>query len=552
MPASNGSKLFRDVEVLRPGRSGFDLSAEHKTTLDIGQLIPIFTEDCVPGDKMRFGVEAVLRFQPLVAPIMHRVDAYVHFWFVPYRLLWAGVTTGDGEGVTPNWEEFITGGPDGTNTDTPPAFTPGGPTDTAKGTLWDYFGHPTGFYATWQAAGSDSLLLPRAWQWRAYNMIYNENYRDENLQETKVPLTNNGVLWRAWEKDYFTSALPWQQRGTPPAFPISGTAPVFFTAPEEGEQWGIFPSYQGGTTVPQTALIRGTTAIPNPAPPLSETVGTTDFQATGQPQGPKASDLQAGSLVDFVNAATFDIADLRTIAAIQQWQERNARGGVRLTEWTYTHFGIKSEDYRLQRPEYIGGQRWPIITSEVLNTSGTGTTGSESPQGNMAGHGLGFTNDFSGSYYAKEYGIVVGILSLLARPAYQNGIRRNWKKLDRFSYYMPEFAHMSEQPIETSEIYAVGDPAIDNDVFGYQGQYDEYRYKPSIVTNEMRDTFDYWHMGRKFTSQPLLNASFISSEDTTKRIFAVQDVPGVIADVGIRCEAIRPMPYRAIPGITRV
>lgn len=539
MPASNGSKLFRDVEVLRPGRSGFDLSSEHKTTFDIGQLIPIFTEDCVPGDKMRLGVEAVLRFQPLVAPIMHRIDAYVHFWFVPYRLLWAGVTTGDGEGITPNWSDFITGGEDGTNTDTPPAFTPGSAPDTAKGTLWDYFGHPVGFYTTWAAAGGEPTLLPRVWQWRAYNMIYNENYRDENLQTTPVSLMSNAVQYRAWEKDYFTSALPFQQRGTPPAFPISGLTQAVFSA-DQGLAWFDTPALNVNA---QSNI--GGTQLENF--PLGGTGGGGETHALGM----LASDLSE-NVVDMSGATTFTMSDFRTVAAIQQWQERNARGGVRLTEWTYTHFGIKSEDYRLQRPEYIGGQRWPIITSEVLNTSGTGTTGSESPQGNMAGHGLGFTNDFSGSYYAKEYGIVVGLLSCLARPAYQNGIRRNWKKLDRFSYYMPEFAHMSEQAIETSEIYAVGDPAIDNDIFGFQGQYDEYRYKPSIVTNDMRDTFDYWHMGRKFTSQPLLNASFISSQDTTKRIYAVQDVPGIIADVGIRCEAIRPMPYRAIPGIAKV
>lgn len=542
MPASNGSKLFRDVEVLRPGRSGFDLSSEHKTTLDIGQLIPIFTEDCVPGDKMRFGVEAVLRFQPLVAPIMHRIDAFVHFWYVPYRLLWDGAKWGDNP--EESWEKFITGGENGTDTSKPPAYIIGaGGTD--KGTLWDYFGHPTGFYATWSAAGSDQDLLPRVWQWRAYNLVYNENYRDENLQTTPVGMDDNAILYRAWEKDYFTSALPFQQRGTPPAFPISGSTSALFQG-SVGSANHIIPIV---IDAGPDELIRGNgNAVNTNLEPIKSNVGVEPSAFIGIAE----DQLSSNNTIDFDTASTFTISDLRTIAAIQQWQERNARGGIRLTEWTYTHFGVKSEDYRLQRPEYIGGQRWPIITSEVLNTSGTGTTGSESPQGNMAGHGLGFTNDFSGSYYAKEYGIVIGLLSCLARPAYQNGIRRNWKKLDRFSYYMPEFAHMSEQPIETSEIYAVGDPAIDNDVFGFQGQYDEYRYKPSIVTNEMRDTFDYWHMGRKFTTQPLLNASFINSSDTTKRIFAVQDVPGIIADVGIRCEAIRPMPYRAIPGITRV
>lgn len=544
MPASNGSKLFQDVETLHPGRSGFDLSSEHKTTFDIGQLIPIFTEDCVPGDKMRLGVQAVLRFQPLVAPIMHRIDAYVHFWFVPYRLLWAGAATGDGEGTTPNWEIFITGGPDGTDTSKPPPMNLGGTADTAKGTLWDYFGHPIGFYTTWTGGGANPDMVPRMWQWRAYNMVFNENYRDENLQPTPLDLDNNTVQYRAWEKDYFTSALPWQQRGTAPSFPVSGlTSAIFDDA--------LIPLRVETPGIPSQMDIAVAT-FPGAGFPfnLSSTVSATGGSPS-EAVGVIKTDLDQNT-VDLSSATTFTLADFRTVAAIEQWQERNARGGVRLTEWTLTHFGIKSEDYRLQRPEYIGGQRWPIITSEVLNTSGTGTEGSESPQGNMAGHGLGFTNDFSGSYAAKEYGIIIGLISCLARPTYQNGIRRNWKKIDKFAYYQPEFAHMSEQAIETSELYAIGDETIDSDTFGWQGQYDEYRYKPSMVTNEMRDTFDYWHLGRKFTTQPLLNSSFISSADTTKRIFAVQDVPGILADVGIRCEAIRPMPYRAIPGLMRI
>jgi len=227
------------------------------------------------------------------------------------------------------------------------------------------------------------------------------------------------------------------------------------------------------------------------------------------------------------------------------------RSGVRYPEFIYAHFNIKPQDARLQRPEYIGGLKWPIITSEVLQTSSTDT---ESPQANMAGHGIGFVSDKIGSYFAMEYGIVIIMLSVLARPSYVNGIRRNWRKLDRYSHYQPEFAHLSEQPVLTGELYSTGQLEIDNDVFGFQGQYDEYRFKPSIVTHEMRpdEPFEYWTAARNFDAQPLLNGSFISAQDTPKRVFAVQDVPAIIADVGIYCDAIRPMPYRAIPGLGRI
>ena len=491
------SQVFKRIGAVMPGRSVFDLSYDKKMTADMGYLYPIMCDEVVPGDKFEIGNEIVIRFQPLVAPVLHEINSYVHYYFVPYRLL------------DDTWEDFITGGVEGDSVAVLPRWDP---TSYGVGSLWDYLGFPAAIKPT----GRLPLDYPR----RAYNLIYNEYYRDETLVD-EVALTNENILKRAWEKDYFTSALPWQQRGTAPALPISGMSNAVF-----GDMI-VAAAAQGGTlTVPNT-VNDGRIFVPN-------------LQS--------ATNLRAAlntNTVDLSEATTFDVADLRLAFQIQKWLERNARAGVRYTEFLGAHFGVHPRDDRLQRPEYLGGSKNPVIISEVLQTS---STDAESPQGNLAGHGISVGQTFCASYFAQEFGLIMGIMSVMPKPAYQQGIDRQWLRQTKYDFYFPEFANLSEQAIERVELYASAVEAENKTIFGYQGRYDEMRVKRNMVCSLMRTDFNYWHMGRIFASAPALNETFIDC-DATKRIFAVPSEPGLIIDVGNRIRAIRPMPIQSEPGL---
>ena len=437
--------------------------------------------------------QAVLRFQPLVAPVLHEINMYVHYYFVPYRLLWD------------DWEDFITGGVTGDYSVTPPQWTP---TNYTIGSLWDYMGFPTGILP----AGAYPLDFPR----RAYNFVYNEYYRDETLQ-TKVALTNELILNRCWEKDYFTSSLPWQQRGTAPALPISGTTAA------------VWNNFDVATPVLANAFNYG---VPNRIRVAD--VGT-------------AKAALNNNVVDLSTASTFDIADLRLAFQIQKWMERNARAGARYTEFLQAHFGQSPRDDRLQRPEYIGGTKAPIIISEVLQTSSSDGT---SAQGNLAGHGIAISDQHAGKYHVQEFGLILGIMSVMPRTAYQQGINRQWLRRTKFDFFFPEFSNLSEQAIENAEICATAVSAHNTGIFGYQGRYDEMRVKSSMVCGQMRDTFDYWHLGRQFdiSSPPTLNADFVKCVPD-KRIYAVESEPGLIVSFGNVVRAFRPLPLIAEPGL---
>jgi len=510
-----GRSIFDNVAGLRPGRSVFDLSYEKKLTCDMGQLIPIMCDEVVPGDTFEMGNMFTMRFQPLIAPIMHEVNVFAHYFFVPYRLLWE------------DWEDFITGGIDGDDESVLPRWSGVG-LDTAIGTLWDYMGFPIGT----NPVGAYPLDFPR----RAYNYIYNEYYRDETLQ-AEVAEANGTILYRDWEKDYFTSALPWQQRGTAPALPISGTTNAVFPATFYAS---LFP--QGSLDADHRIMLEG---LADQKMNVSRTVTSGVTSRVNMLASINKTDLDNNS-VDFSDAATFDVADLRLAFQIQKWLERNARAGARYTESLRAHFGVAPRDERLQRPEYIGGSRSPIIISEVLQTSSTDET---SPQGNQAGHGISADGTYIGKYRAEEYGLIMGIMSVMPRSAYQQGIDRQWLRRSKYDFYFPEFMNLSEQAIERAEIYVSDVEAENRTIFGYQGRYDEMRVKRNMVCGLMRTDFDYWHMGRKFTSAPTLSASFVSSADITKRIFVVPAEPGLIVNWANKIKAIRPLPVQSDPGL---
>lgn len=515
--------IFASVGNLQVGKSVFDLSYEKKFTCDMGELIPVLCDELVPGDFVKLGNEAIIRFQPLVAPILHEINMFVHYFFVPYRLLWNAQTRED-LSESGDWEEFITGGADGANADTIPLWSP--VDSSSKGTLWDYMGMPL-------VADPDGYL-PIDFPRRAYNLVYNEFYRDENLI-SPVAWDNDDILIRSWEKDYFTSLLPWQQRGTAPALPISGSVPVTGIG-AKGNSYASGPVSVYETDGSGTVNYANYKVIDAASDPAGVFRVEEDPNNTGYPN------IRA----ELDNATTFDVADLRLAFQIQNWMERNARSGARYTEFLRAHFGISPRDERLQRPEYIGGSKSAVIVSEVLQTSQTDTT----PQGTLAGHGLSASSNYVGKYKASEFGLVIGIMSVMPKPVYNSqGINRQWLRETRYDFYFPEFANLSEQAVEAGEIFVTtASSSTSETILGYQGRYDEMRIKQNLICDDMRDTYDYWHLSRQFSSSPTLNQSFLECVPR-KDIFAAPSEPGLIISFGNLIKAFRPIPIQAEPGL---
>ncbi|MDR2602610.1 MAG: hypothetical protein LBC53_09215 [Spirochaetaceae bacterium] len=535
-------KIFNNVGSLRPGHSMFDLSYEKKFTCDMGRLIPILCEEAVPGDLWKIGNEVVIRFQPMLSPILHEVNVYVHYFFVPYRLLWD------------DWEDFITGGEDGDFNVPLPRWSP---IYNQIGSLWDYFGFPTG-------VSPDELHRPLDFPLRAYNFVWNEYYRDENIMpeivnlytESNLDLPANlggpslGLHFRCWEKDYFTSALPWQQRGTAPGLPL-------YTLPSNAEYTSFSGSHPSSFTGSSASMLEyynepfigliGATSLAN------ANILTTFFKGNGTSADINfQNNVKAGfsnNTVDLANhvLAGFNIADLRLAFQLQKWLERNARAGARYTEFLLSHFGVAPRDERLDRPEYIGGSRSPCIISEVLQTSAS--SAGSTPQGNMSGHGIVVDKRFVAKYRVQEFGLILGLMSVMPRSAYQQGIDRQWLRRTKFDFPFPEFVNLSEQAVERAEIYLADNEASNSAVFGYQGRFDELRIKRDMVCGLMRDpSFSTWHLGRIFSSSPNLNADFLRCVPD-KRIFQVPTQPGLIVSFGNVINAFRPIPYIAEPGL---
>lgn len=504
--------MFGRVQTLRPGRSVFDLSYAKKMSGRMGYLYPMMCDEVVPGDVFEIGCEAVIRFAPMVAPVLHEIVLKADYFFVPFRIL-DNATRVQTDGHT-LWEEFITGGQNGTFATPLGRANIGG---AAEGSLTDHLGFPPGI----TLVGDDN---PLGYPYGAYNMIYNEYFRDPNL-ESEVALGSGNLLTANWDPDYFTRALPWQQRGTAPAIPIQGSS---------NAQW-TFGSFVLGS------------------PPTPVNVQVDDSAADMKAYTPGAA-FSMSNLRNFLNSNTVplspgvgvNISDLRLAVQLQRWMERNARSGYRYTEFLRAHFGVSPRDDRLDRPEYIGGVRQPIVISEVLQTSQTGTT----PQGNQAGHGIMAGRHFVGRYHVKEYGLIMCVMSVIPRSAYQQGINRQWLRVSRYDFYHPEFANLSEQAIYNEEIYADNTAAGTNkNIFGYQGRYDEMRSKNDMVAGAFRSTLNYWHLGRIFGSLPALNSTFGHVDPTTiTRIFAVPSADHLYVHWGNRIKAIRPLPFQSNPG----
>jgi hypothetical protein len=503
--------IFTSIQLKKPKKNSFDLSHDVKLSASMGNLTPILTLECVPGDKFNLGCESLIRFAPMVAPVMHRMDVSMHYFFVPNRILWN------------NWEKFITDANSGLVSPTlnsiifEPQYASSFPNASKTA---DYLGVPP------PSNNSESTQI-NALPFAAYQCIYNEYYRDQNLiapidyklsdgsqGETSKLLALTALRKRAWEHDYFTSSLPFAQKGAAVDIPLgqlNGDAPVYVNSPS-------------GTTL---------TGTPNNIVVNSGTTG----------------DANAGELfanTSGVSVANTTINDLRRAYRLQEWLEKNARGGTRYVESILSHFGVKSSDARLQRPEYITGVKTPVIVSEVLNTTGQ-TTGL--PQGTMAGHGISVSSGKSGSYYCEEHGYIIGIMSVMPTTAYQQGIPRTFLKNDTLDYFWPTFANIGEQEVQNQELFAY--TTSGTQTFGYVPRYAEYKYMPSRVAGDFRTTLDYWHLGRIFQTQPNLNQQFVEcSPSQTTRIFAVEDgTDPLYCHVYNKIHALRPMPKFGTPTI---
>lgn len=525
--------IFNSIRMKRPRRNAFNLSYESKLTLNMGELVPIMCMPVVPGDKFRVKTESLVRLAPLVAPMMHRVNVFTHYFFVPNRLVWN------------DWEDFITKGVDGDDVPVFPKFaldTNYYPTLLNKGlfrdgSLWDYLGLPSiksiGSSADGNASPNSVAVPPSGFKvsalpFRAYQLIYNEYYRDQNLTDPVNFSLSSGEIGsaelelllnlrrRAWERDYFTSALPWLQRGPEVSVPVQGSGSnldVVYDRSGGSQRWvdANGRNFELGTVY--------TGAYTTLADPLSEAqlIGT-DANGPAQNRAPELD--PKGTLKVSVDEMGININDLRTSNALQRWFERNARGGSRYIEQILSHFGVRSSDARLQRPQFLGGGRMPISVSEVLQTSSTDET---SPQANMAGHGIsaGINNGFK--HYFEEHGYIIGIMSITPRSGYQQGVPRDFTKFDNMDFYFPEFAHLSEQEIKNKELFVTNDSSYNEGTFGYAPRYAEYKYHQSEAHGNFRGNLSFWHLNRIFEDRPNLNTTFVEC-NPSNRVFATSGI----------------------------
>ena len=558
---------FSDAPAMYMKRTKFDRSHVYKTTFDSGKLVPVFIDEVLPGDTTRMSVNYFARLATPIKPIMDNIYLDWFFFFVPNRLVWE------------HWQNFCfeQEDPDDSTDYVIPTVTATGNSDNAYvGSLWDYFGLPVNT--------SGNLSGINALPFRGVYLIYNEWFRDENLQksvkiqkgDTNEVLTSARAAeqpsWvftsgtnivpglacppRGKRHDYFTSALPWTQKGPGVSIGLAGTATLVDPSPVSGyfvqqsnnslgaaqlsKDGGVHSVYTGSGTL----SYQGGYSVSIAGHSVN---GSGAATVTAQPG---SSWLSKDSYADLDSSSIFTINSLRTAFQMQKFYERLARGGSRYTEVLRSFFGVVSPDARLQRPEFLGAFTKMVNVNPIAQTSATDNT---SPQGNLSAYGVtaakfhGFTKSF------VEHGYVFGFVCARADLTYQQGINKMWLRSTVYDFYWPTFANLGEQAIELREIYAQGSEA-DTTVFGYQERYAEYRYKPSQITGKFRSSvvngsLDKWHLSQFFNNPPTLNEEFIIENPPIKRIIAVTDEPEFLLDIGFRYTTVRPMPMFGTPGL---
>lgn len=499
-------------------RNKFSLSHYRLFSAKMGYIVPIGLMEVLPGDTLQQSTSLFLRVSPLVTPVMHPVHVIIHHWYIPFRLLWDG------------FEDFITGGPDGMDTSTIPwanSAMPGIPNNGVEiGSLADYLGIPTGF------PGIGFSILP----FRAYALLYNDCYRDQDLEEkvgfttessSNDQTTNRNLLRCDWARDYFTTARPWPQKGPQVTVPVN--TPGDRTLKVVPQQPNQPVSFNFGDPVDSSGPVEGTSRVywqgVNPAPAktgFGYFTAELPYSGTGNPFTDKKTALywpsNTGLSVDISSASgdlgSIDINQLREAFALQRFEEHRALYGSRYVEYL-RYLGVRSSDARLQRPEYLGGSKQTIQFSEVLQTA----PGDDLPVGTLRGHGIGVSRSRRYRRFFEEHGYIMSVMMVRPISVYMQGLNRLWSRQVKEDFFQKELQHIGQQEVFTSELYA-GSPK--GTVFGYQNRYDEYRSMQSYVSGEFRTILNSWHMARDFANAPTLNADFINALPTT-RVFAAQD-----------------------------